>query len=162
MEIKKAELAECKAIYKIVERSISSVYPRYYSREITNFFLKLHSKDNIAQDIKKGNVFFIRENALIIGTGSIKDNHITRLYIDPDFSGQGYGQKLLETLENEVRKDYQKAVLETSLPATIFYEKNGYQMQKHLDYDIGDGYKLVYGLMEKSLGGDESEIKNFL
>ena len=37
--------------------------------------------DNIGEDIENGNTYVLLENDKIVGTGTRKENHITRVYV---------------------------------------------------------------------------------
>ena len=74
--------------------------------------------------------FFVGEceSGIIAGGGSWYDDYLGHLYVDPYYSGQGWGEKLLTYLEQEYRKntghDYIQA--EASFNARPFYESQGY------------------------------------
>ncbi|MDD4370183.1 MAG: GNAT family N-acetyltransferase [Anaerostipes sp.] len=76
----------------------------------------------------------------LIGTGSINDNHITRVYVNPKYQKQGYGSFIMQTLENEIALSFNDVHLDASLPASHMYE---------------NGVRLVYEVMEKRLIGDK-------
>lgn len=40
--------AHCGAIYALVQESIRTVYPKYYPKEIVDFFCGLHNMDSIS------------------------------------------------------------------------------------------------------------------
>ena len=81
---------ECKKdIYQLVQKTITTIYPKYYPKEVVDFFCELHSEENIERDIEEGNVGVLLCNENIVGTGSYKDNHITRIYVSPDYQKIG-------------------------------------------------------------------------
>ncbi|MCI8668668.1 MAG: GNAT family N-acetyltransferase [Lachnospiraceae bacterium] len=84
MEYRLAEPEEKKDIYEIVQDTIKKVYPRYYLMEIVDMFFEFHNEQNIGEDIENGNTYVLLENNRIIGTGTIKGNHITRVYVLTD------------------------------------------------------------------------------
>ena len=85
-----AEPEDTNAIYGMVQDTIKIVYPKYYLPEIVDMFCEYHNKENISEDIKSEITYVLLENNKIIGTGTIKENHITRVYVLPDFQGKGY------------------------------------------------------------------------
>ena len=97
-------------------------------------------------------------NGEIIGTGSHTDNHITRVYVLPEYQGQGFGSVIMNELEKEIFASYDYCELDASLPACIFYENKGYKTVKHIKYDIGNGavkttlIKLICGLYTPTSG----------
>ena len=85
----------------------------------------------------------------IIGTGSRTGNHITRVYVLPEYQGLGFGSMIMDELEKKIFKDYDYCELDASLPACVFYEKRGYKTVKHVKYDIGNGKCMIYEIMRK-------------
>lgn len=151
MEYIKAAKKDMEQIAMLVQDTIRTIYPKYYPKEIVNFFCELHCKENISQDIENGSVGILLKENRIIGTGCYKDNHITRVYVKPQYQGQGFGSYIMQCLENEIRLKYDTVYLDASLPAGHFYEKRGYQTIKHERWNVENGVVLVYEVMEKPL-----------
>lgn len=105
---------------------------------------------NIVIDIEAGRISVLINDGKIIGTGSHTDNHITRVYVLPEFQGQGYGSRIMDELEKEIFSKYDYCELDASLPACIFYENRGFKTVKHIKYDIGNGAFLIYEIMRKN------------
>ena len=87
----------------------------------------------------------------MFGTGCYQDNHITRVYVLPEFQGRGYGTFIMEQLEDIIAGEYDKVYLDASLPACHLYEKRGYQTIRHDRWNVENGVVLVYEIMEKDL-----------
>lgn len=138
-------------IVELVQDTINKIYPRYYPKEVVKFFCSIHSKEKINEDIKKGYVWILFKDKALVGTGSYKENHITRVYVSPDFQGNGYGSFIIQKLENKISDKYDKVFLDASLPASQFYEKRGYKTLKHEKCEVQNGSVLVYEIMEKVL-----------
>lgn len=151
MEYIKAAKEQAEEIYKLVQNTVTTIYPKYYPKEVVDFFCQLHNKENIARDIDSGNVGVLIENGQLIGTGSYQDNHITRVYVDPAFQKRGYGSYIMQMLENEIALHYDKVYLDASLPASHMYENRGYATVKHETWEVENGVVLVYEVMEKQL-----------
>lgn len=149
MEYIKANESNATQITMLVQETIQAIYPKYYPNEVVDFFLELHSYENILKDIKEGNVGILVKDKTIIGTGCYKDNHITRIYVKPSFQKQGYGSYIMQCLENKIALQYDTVYLDASLPACCLYEKRGYKTLKHERYEVKNGVVLVYEVMEK-------------
>ncbi|MBQ3253181.1 MAG: hypothetical protein IJA65_01375 [Acholeplasmatales bacterium] len=54
-------------------------------------------------------------------------------------------------MENKIADDYNMAILDSSLAASIFYEKRGYVSVKHEVINVENNKYLVYEIMEKKL-----------
>ena len=102
-------------------------------------------------DIIDGNVRLLMIGDTLIGTGSYKEDHITRLYVSPDYQGKGYGTFIMDKLEDEIAQKYDTVSLDASLPASIIYEHRGYKTVKHERWECENGVMLVYEIMEKKV-----------
>lgn len=158
MEYTKATLNDKEQIFDLVQRTIKSIYPKYYPQEVVDFFCELHSKTNITKDIENGSVGILKNENQIIGTGSYEDNHITRVYVAPEYQKQGYGSYIMQCLENNISLNYDTVYLDASLPASQMYEKRGYKTIKYQQWPVANGVILVYGIMEKSLPAANTSI----
>ena len=151
MKYRKAELSDAQVVFNIVQDSIKSTYPKYYPKEVVEFFSQLHCLENISKDIDSGLVGILEENGEPVGTGCYKDNHITRVYVKSGHQGKGYGTYIMDRLEETISKSYSTSDLDASLPACRMYEKRGYKTVRHCRYNVENGAVLVYEIMEKSL-----------
>lgn len=149
MEYIKATGNDTEEILRIVQDTIRTIYPRYYPQEVVDFFCELHCRENIFKDIEAGFVGVLRVDGRIVGTGSYQDDHITRVYVKPEYQGRGYGSYIMQCLENEIGAKYDIAYLDASLPASHLYEKRGYQTLRHEKWDVENGRILVYEIMSK-------------
>lgn len=149
MEYIDATACDAEEITTLVQNTIRTVYPKYYPQKVVDFFIELHSKDNILKDIESGSVGCVKKDGKIIGTGCFIENHITRVYVIPDYQKQGYGTFIMNTLEEKIKKNYNCITLDASLPACFMYEKRGYKTVHHEKYDLDKGVVLVYEIMQK-------------
>ena len=83
------------------------------------------------------------------GTGSRADNHITRVYVLPEYEGKGFGSFIMDQLESEILEEYDFCDLDSSLPAAMFYEYRGYHTVEHRKHEIEDGEVRIYEIMKK-------------
>ena len=88
---------------------------------------------------------------LIIGTGCYDGNHITGVYVLPDYQKQGCGSKIMDYLEMVISKKHDTVLLDASLSAVCLYEHRGYKTVGHGIYELPNDVKLVYEIMEKKL-----------
>lgn len=151
MEYRLAKTEDAKEIYEIVQDTIKRVYPKYYLPEIVNMFCDFHNQENINEDIQKRNVYVLLEDHKIIGTGTVKENYITRVYVLPAFQGKGYGTFIMDRLETEIGKQHDRVEIDASLPACKLYYNRGYQTINHGALECANGVILVYEIMEKKI-----------
>ncbi len=151
MEYQAAKPEQAEAIFLLVQNTITTVYPRYYPKEVVDFFCKLHNRENIEKDIAAGKVGVLMHQRIMVGTGSHEGSHITRVYVEPIYQGKGYGSYIMQCIEKQIAAQYDKAYLDASLPACMLYEHRGYRTLKHETWKVENDVVLVYEVMEKEL-----------
>lgn len=151
MEYIKATKKDTEKVYELVQDTIRTIYPKYYPKEVVDFFCKHHNFENVAKDIESGLVGVLICDGQIVGTGCYKKNHITRVYVTPKFQGKGYGSYIMQCLEKQIGTEYASVYLDASLPAVHLYEKRGYKTIKHEKWPVENGVVLEYEVMEKRM-----------
>ena len=153
-----AKKEDWEKVYRIVQQTIKTIYPRYYPKEVVDFFCEHHSREAILHDIENGDVSVLKIEGEIIGTGCSVDNHITRVYVLPEHQKKGYGTFIVKALEERIRENYDKADLDASLPAAALYEKLGFTTVKHAKHVVENDVILAYEIMEKELCNNTTDI----
>ena len=151
MEFLLAKEQDTEQVYALVQETIRAVYPKYYLKEIVDMFCEFHSRENILKDIDAGNTYILTENSRIIGTGTVKENHITRVYVLPEFQKKGYGTFIMNRLEDRIKEQYEFAEIDASLPACKLYAKLGYLTVDHGIWECENSVIQVYEIMKKQL-----------
>ena len=103
MQYRKATEQDLDQIVTLVQDTIKTVYPKYYPKEVVDFFCEHHCRENILNDVKAGVVGVLLVDGEIVGTGCYRDNHITRVYVNPACQKQGFGSYIMQCLEEERR-----------------------------------------------------------
>ena len=150
MGIRQAVLDDLNIVRHISEVTISEIYPHYYPKGAVDFFLEHHSEENILRDIKRNQVFLCFDYAQdAVGTITIKENEICRLFVHPACQGQGFGGEMLDFGEKMIFNQYSKIVLDASLPAKQIYRGRGYKEIEFYIISAGNNDFLCYDVMEK-------------
>lgn len=147
--ISKARLEQIDEVAEIVGKTISEVYSKYYSDEVVNFFLQIHNHDSICKDIADNNTYVISCEDTILGTGTIHQNTISRVYIHPDNQYKGIGTMLMDYLEKEIIEKYSYVDIDASLPAAKFYINRGYEILTQSEHSVANRKVLSYSIMRK-------------
>ncbi|MEE0510631.1 MAG: GNAT family N-acetyltransferase [Peptococcaceae bacterium] len=151
MEIRLAETHDIALVTHIVQQTIREQYPHYYPPGAVTLFLEGHNEAQIGADVAKGIVYLCLDDDQAVGTITIDDNHLTRLYVRPDHQGHGYGRALLDFAEAKVAQQHDTARLETTPLGRAIYRKRGYvETEYHLMW-APNGDLLTYDDMEKKL-----------
>ena len=80
-------------------------------------------------------------------------NEICRLFILPECQAKGYGNRLMDFLEDMVFRKYQAVHIDASFPAESMYLKRGYRIKTYEKIETGGGDYLCYHTMEKAADG---------
>ena len=163
MDFQLANKNNLEQVYELVQETIRKVYPKYYLPEIVDMFREYHSREHVLQDIAARNTYILWQGDTIVGTGTIQENHITRVYVSPLFQRKGYGTYIMKQLEECIRKNYDTVDIDASLPACRLYQRLGYATVDHGIWECKNGVIQVYEIMKKELknsagtGGSQSE-----
>ena len=152
MSIKLTQEFEFNIVKKITHETIKEIYPHYYSNGAVVFFLKHHNDENIMNDISNHNVFLcynLEHDA--VGTVTIKKNEICRLFVLPQYQGNGYGRELVDYAESTIAKYYGEIILDASLSAKSIYLKRGYQEIEYHSIRTDNNDYLCYDVMKKHI-----------
>lgn len=120
MEYITAALDMADAIRDVLHTTIKTVYPKFYPKEVTEFFCRHQSREHVLEGIASGNMGVLVDNGVIIGTGCFDGNHITGIYVLPRYQKQGCGSQIMNFLEDKIRQTYTVSILEASLPAVCY------------------------------------------
>jgi GNAT superfamily N-acetyltransferase len=135
----------------IVATTISGNYPLYYPSDVVQFFLDHHAPERILTDIETGGVSLFEANSVIVGTGTIRENEIKRVFVLPEHQGRGYGSLIMKQLEDMAFRRYPIVRLDASLPAFGMYLSRGYKLRAWRKIVMSSGQVLCYHEMEKEM-----------
>ncbi len=133
---------------------IDACYPSVYSGEAIKFFKKYHRYENILKDAKEGYTIVLELENRIIGTGTLVEGNIKRVFVKPSYQQKGLGKMIMKKLEKKaLANGVCFVVLQSSLNATVFYDDLGYKIVARTFIDLGNKKRLDYYEMAKKLGG---------
>lgn len=149
--IRIAEMSNLESVLQITKDTISEIYSHYYAEGVVQFFLKHHCSENVLLDIKNGIVWLLEEDGCIVGTVTIKENAVNRLFVLPEYQSCGYGSQLMDFAEAKISEKYNYVHIDSSLAAKEMYLKRGYKEKKTCRILADNGDILVYDEMEKKV-----------
>lgn len=152
MNIVSARECDLTIIKKITHTTINEIYPHYYPNGAVAFFLSHHSDENIKEDISNHCVFICYDTEqTAVGTVTIRKNEICRLFVLPEYQGNGYGKALLDYAEKSITQSYDEILIDASLSAKSIYLRRGYkEIEYHIIKTENNDY-LCYDVMKKQL-----------
>lgn len=153
MRIYEAKADDFETIVNIVHTTINTIYPMYYPDDVVKYFLNHHSKENIKKAMNNEKIMLVNDGSgSVVGTGTLYNNEIKRMFILPQYQGNSYGTQLLEKLEQlAIDNGHETVVLSASLPAYGLYKNRGYVPIKYNKIITEKGQVLCYNEMQKTL-----------
>lgn len=152
MHILRADRSDFEIVKYITVQTIQAIYPHYYPCGAVDYFLSHHNDKNIENDIESGNVYLCyNHDHEAVGTVTMKENEICRLFVLPEHQGNGYGRELLTFTEKKISENHSTILLSASLPAKAIYLKRGYVPTEFHSIKTDNGDYLCYDFMMKQI-----------
>lgn len=149
--IYKAIMEDLPIVKNITTKTIKAIYPKYYPKGAVAFFLEHHNDENIKKDILDQNVYLLKKDNIVVGTITISQHEVCRLFVLPQYQKKGYGSRLLEYAEDIISKDSSYIILDSSLPAKDMYIKKQYHFVESHTLLTKNGDYLSYDVMQKKV-----------
>ncbi len=150
--MRKFKLSDLDTVRDLIHKTIDINYLPFYNAEAIKYFKDYHNIKNILKAAKEGYTVVLEKGNRIIGTATLIDNYITRVFVNPKFQKQGFGKLLMQKLETKALVAGTRLVkLDSSLPAKKFYDSLGYKTIRKTFVKVENGKKLDYYKMKKLL-----------
>jgi GNAT superfamily N-acetyltransferase len=150
--IRDFQRADLAALKSLVHKTITTCYPGHYSIEAIRFFVDYHDEAAILRDADAGLTIVLDKAGRILGTGSVVDDEIKRVFVDPAFQKHGFGRRIVQCLEEAAARHGVETVrLDASLPSKAFYDALGYVTIETASLPLENGQRLDFFKMQKTL-----------
>ena len=152
ISIRRFRRSDLAAVKELIYNTIDTCYSTDYPKEAVKFFKEYHCDKNIIKGAATGWTIVVEENNRIIGTGTVVDDHIMRVFVNPGFQKRGLGKLIMNKLEEKaISTGFRAVKLDASLPSKKFYDSLGYATSEATYLDVENGKKLNYYKMSKVL-----------
>jgi len=152
IRIRRFRKRDLPAVKELIDNTIDICYLADYPKEAVQYFKQYHCDRNILKGAAKGWTIVLEKNNRIIGTGTIIDSHIMRVFVNPKFQKRGLGKLIMNKLEDKaISSEVNKVKLDASLPSKKFYDVLGYKTREKTYVKLENGKKLHYYKMNKGL-----------
>ena len=94
--------------------------------------------------------FLFFETNAPVGTVTIQNNHILRLFVSVNYQRRGIGRSLLDFAEDRISENYSEILIDASFPAKQMYLRRGYIDTEYHTIQTDNGDYLCYDVMKKS------------
>jgi len=152
IEIRRFKRRDLKEVKSLIDRTIEVSYRDAYPNEAIDFFKEYHSEEHILDDAEEGYSIVVVSNGRIVGTGTLLDTNIRRVFVDPSEQRRGIGKKIMGDQESRANKTGAEIVdLASSLTSKEFYDSLNYVCDEQTFIPLERDQKLVYYRMRKRL-----------
>jgi len=140
------------AVKELINHTIDVCYSSAYPKEAVQFFKEWHCDENILEGARHGYTIVLKKDYQVIGTGTLLDNEIVRVFVKPAFQKCGLGRLIMQKLEEKAFSAGIRFVqLDASLPSKSFYDSLGYVTLEEAFLEVENDKRLDYYKMEKTL-----------
>jgi len=152
MEIRRFEKGDLGEVKRVIDQTIEVSYREVYPPEAIDFFKEYHSEEHILDDAEKGYSIVVLIEGRIVGTGTLLETNIRRVFVYPSAQRRGIGKRIMEDLEDRARMMGVKTVdLASSLVSKEFYDSLNYVCEEQTFIPLENDEKLVYYEMRKRI-----------
>lgn len=151
LTIREFRKEDLEAIHRLINHVVDIAYRDVYPEKALEMYRHFHCRENILNDALSGYCVVAVNDDEIIGTGTLIEDGIRRVYINPDYQKSGVGKKIYQALELKAKeKNIPRLQLGASVIARDFWERCGFTFDGEESIPAGDD-KLVFYLMSKEL-----------
>jgi GNAT superfamily N-acetyltransferase len=152
VEIREWTAADLPAVHALILRTIDACYPPVYPSRAVDFFQRHHSPEAVRRRAEQGLTLVALAGDVTVATGTLVDDEIAAVFVEPERQGEGLGAALMDELERHAVATGLKALrLDVSLVSRGFYERLGYEVVEGRSIDVGEGQSLDYWRAYKAL-----------
>ena len=136
-----------KNVADMIAQSVSnSAFTKFYPQQSIDYIKKSLDADGVKKRASWTHFYVIEKDNKIIACGAIgpywdskTESSLFNIFVDENYQGQGFGRKIIETLEkDEYFKRAKRIEAPASMSAIPFYRKMGYEHKNgELIYDDG-------------------------
>jgi GNAT superfamily N-acetyltransferase len=150
--MRQAAVNDLSQLLNLVHHTIDISYRDIYHAEAIQAFKDYHSVENLTHDLETGYIIVAEHKDKIIGTGTLLDTNIRRVFISPEHQQYGLGRRIALELERKARSQGLTSIdLSASLGSRIFWVNLGFEFQKEAFITVANDKKLVFYEMTKRL-----------
>jgi len=153
MKIREYTFEDAEAHAEVHRESVRGIASEDYRDEVIEAWASKEPEESPLEEEKKRFVAETDEGKVAGFSDYNKEtNELSGLYVKPDFSGKGLGEKLLQKAEQDAKEnglDY--LWCESTVTAKDFYQKQGYKITEETTHELEKGIEMKTYKMEKEL-----------
>ncbi|MBO5955017.1 MAG: GNAT family N-acetyltransferase [Clostridia bacterium] len=135
MEISIIKEDEIEEVSKLIEKTVRKCFVAYYPQKTIDKVCENLDYEGVKKRASWTHFYVIKEDNKIVACGAIgpywgseTESSLFTIFVDPEYQGNGYGRKIMETLESdEFFLRARRIQIPAGLVAIPFYKKFGYE-----------------------------------
>ena len=152
IQVRQAEEEDLPSIYRLVQSVVAISYNGVYPAEAIEAFQNHHSEEQIRIDATDGYTIVAQYNDEIVGTGTLYETSIRRVYISPRHQRKGIGRLIVHELEKKALTEKLTTLdLGASLVSRQFWESLGFVVHREDYVPVRNDQELHYFWMVKTI-----------
>jgi N-acetylglutamate synthase-like GNAT family acetyltransferase len=152
VEIRAFKPEDLDQVKVLIDKTIDSSYAHYPSEFIDYWKNNIHSKNSILKDALGGVTLIVELDKRLVGTGTLLETEILRVFVDPLVQRKGIGKQIMILLEEHAKESRVKAVYLTSTAVSKpFYDRLGYVAIESKIFSAEETQVVGYYRMTKNL-----------
>lgn len=133
MEIRKFRPEDANEVSNVIRRALALINIKDYPEDHIKSMIEKFSLQAVLKRGQKRSMFVVVIDFKIVATGSLQNDTIYSLFVDPDYNGRGIGTKLMEKLEDLAKNNHVKVLkVPSSITAIGFYTRLGFVKEKEV------------------------------
>lgn len=157
IRIERCALSHLDAVLAVTRETIRTSYAGHYPPEAVCYFLDYHSLEAVLDDMENGYTAILNDSGRTVGTGTLRETNIKRVFVLPEFQGRGLGKMIMSHLEDCAgRKGLRILELHASLPAKRFYDSLEYRTLRFCQIPVENKKTLDYYRMAKPISKERA------
>ena len=96
-KIRKFKSSDLDTVRDLIHKTIDINYPSVYSDEAIKYFKDYHNNKNILKAAKEGYTVVLEKDNRLIGTATLIDGYITRVFVNPELTAVQFVPLSVET-----------------------------------------------------------------
>lgn len=133
MEMRKFRPEDANEVSNVIRRALALINIKDYPEDHIKSMIEKFSPQAVLERGQKRSMFVVVIDFKIVATGSLQNDAIYSLFVDPDYNGRGIGTKLMEKLEDLAKNNHVKVLkVPSSITAIGFYTRLGFVKEKEV------------------------------
>ncbi len=112
----------------IIRKALIEINSKSYPESVIKYMYDVFTPEKMVELSKERDFLVATEQDVILGTATLKNDHVGNVFVDPKHHGKGMGTKLMNAIESLAReRGITKLILNASIDAIKFYQKLNYE-----------------------------------